>query len=85
VETLGGGYGSAEDAALAGWPSAARVRILSVDVRGDRAEIVVDTDPSYPYWIYCVKDPIFGRWRESVSGNGPAEGWDSTSTIFWRE
>ena len=82
METVGGGYDSPEDAALAGWPASAQARILSVDVRGDRAEVVIDTDPSYPYWIYCVK--VEGRWHESVTGNGPTDGWDTTNIITWK-
>jgi hypothetical protein len=77
-------YDSPEEAALADWPDAARVRVVSVDVRGDRAEVVLDTDPSYPYWVYCVRNTD-GRWREAAGGNGPTIGWDDPSFIQWEQ
>lgn len=75
------GYASPEEAALADWPESARVRVISVEVRGDRAEIVLDTVPSYQYWVYCVLTD--GRWRQAVSGNAPTVGWDDPNQIHW--
>jgi hypothetical protein len=77
------GFESPEAAALATWQSApsARSRVVSVDVRADRAEVVIDTDPSYPDWIYCVRRE--GRWDVVVSGNGPSIGWDDPDSLPW--
>jgi hypothetical protein len=77
------GHASPEEAALAGWASApaARARVLSVDVRGDRAEVIVDTERSYPDWVYCVRRG--DGWYETVSGNGPCVGWDDPTAIEW--
>jgi len=74
-------YPSPEEAALAGWPDSAKVHVVSVEVRGDRAEVLLDTDPSYPYWVYCAKTR--DGWRETVSGNGPTVGWDDPARIQW--
>jgi hypothetical protein len=78
------GFATAEEAALAGWSSArsAKPRVVSVDVRGDRAEVVIDTDPSYLDWVYCVRRD--GRWFAGVSGNAPTEGWDDPTALDWR-
>jgi hypothetical protein len=73
-----GDFDSPEDAALAGWPPAARPRVVSVTVRGDRAEVEIDMMPSYQYWVYCIRRN--GRWREVVSGNGPNYSWDDPSS-----
>jgi hypothetical protein len=81
VQNAADGYASPEEGALAGWPDKATVRVLSVDVRGDRAEVVVDTDPSNPYWVYCMR--VDGRWHATVSGNGPTVGWDNPDFIRW--
>ncbi|HET6874590.1 MAG TPA: hypothetical protein VFH70_07420 [Acidimicrobiales bacterium] len=70
-----------EDAALDGWPEAAQARVVSVDIRGDRAEVVLDTEPSYPYWIYCRRSDQ--GWEVTVGGNGPCEGWDDPARIQW--
>jgi hypothetical protein len=75
------GFDSPEEAALAGWPEAAGVQVVSTSVVGNRAEVVLDTNPDYRYWVYCVKRD--GRWEESVSGNGPTEGWHDPNFIHW--
>ena len=75
------GSSSPEEAALAGWPSAARPRVVSAIVRGDRAEVVIDMTPSYEYWVYCIRRN--GRWSEVVSGNGPTVDWDDPEGIVW--
>lgn len=77
------GFDSPEAAALSGWASAmaAHPRVVSVDVQGDRAEVVIDTEPSYLDYVYCVRRG--GRWFEVVSGNGPTTGWDDPAAIHW--
>lgn len=77
------GFGSPDEAAVAGWPEAAGVHVVSVTVAGNRAEVVLNTEPEYRYWVYCVKRN--GRWEEAVSGSGPTEGWDDPATVEWRE
>jgi hypothetical protein len=63
-----------EDAALDGWPAASQVRVRSVAVQGDRAEVVVGTDPGWPNYVYCVRTR--GRWPEAITENGPTVQWD---------
>ena len=77
------GFESPEEAALATWANSpeAHARIVSVDVRGDRAEVVIDTDPSYPDYVYCQRR--VDGWHEAVSGNGPTDAWDDPSVIAW--
>jgi hypothetical protein len=77
------GFDSPEAAALATWQSrpSAHARVVSVDIRGDRAEVVIDTDPSYPDWVYCVRRG--GRWVDVRSGNGPSYGWDDPDILNW--
>jgi hypothetical protein len=75
------GFATPEEAALDGWPAASKARVVSVTVKGDRAEVVLDTDPHYPYWVYCVRRN--GAWIEGVSGNGPTAGWDDLDEFDW--
>lgn len=70
-----------EDAALDGWPAAAQARVVSVEIHGNRAEVVLDTDPHYPYWIYCQRSDE--GWQVTVDGNGPCDGWDDPAKIQW--
>ena len=70
-----------DEAALANWPPSAHARVIDVEVGGNRAEVIVDTDPSEPDWVYCVRSE--GGWREVVSGNGPTIGWDDPSIFEW--
>ena len=76
-------FDTPEAAALATWTPApaAMPRVVSVDVRGDRAEVVLDTVPSYPDYVYCLRTS--DGWRVTVSGNGPCVGWDDPSIIEW--
>jgi hypothetical protein len=78
------GFDSPQQAALASWASApsAHPRVVSVDVRGDRAEVVIDTDPSYPDWVYCVRRN--GQWSVAIAGNAPCHRWDDPEFIHWR-
>jgi hypothetical protein len=77
------GFASPEDAALATWNSAtsARPRVVSVEVRGDRAEVVIDTQPSHPDYVYCVRRE--GRWFEVVSSNAQTHRWDDPDFLDW--
>jgi hypothetical protein len=77
------GFDSPEAAALATWAStpSAHARVVSVDIRGDRAEVVIDTDPSHPDWVYCVRRD--GRWVDVLSGCGPSSGWDDPDILDW--
>ena len=74
-------YDRPEDAALAGWPEAARARVVSLEIRGNRAEVLIDTDPHYPYWVYCQRSDE--GWQVTVDGNGPCHGWDDPAMIQW--
>jgi hypothetical protein len=78
------GFDTPEAAALDSWPPAACARITSTTVRGDRAEIVLELDPSYryEYWVYCIRRQ--GRWFEGSSANGPTIGWDDPDVIGWQ-
>jgi len=80
--TVDRAFDSPEAAALAGWPPSAHVRIVDVTISNDRAEVVVDTDPSYPYWCYSLRRAD-GLWRRTVDGNGPCLGWDDPTFIQW--
>ena len=72
-----------ERAALATWESAraAQPRVVSITARGDRAEVVIEAEPDYCDWVYCVRD--HDGWRSVVSGNGPTIGWDDPAHIHW--
>lgn len=74
-------FDSPEEAALAGWPEAARARVISVEVRGNRAEVVVTTDPDYPYWVYSQRSGE--GWQVTLGSNGPCDGWDDPAKIQW--
>jgi len=76
-------WDSPEGAALAGWREAqsANPLVVRVDIRGHRAEVVIDTTPSYLDYVYCIERD--GRWREVVSGNGPCVGWDDPDKMEW--
>ena len=43
---------------------------MSVELRGDRAELVLDTDVGYQYWAYCIKEA--DAWREVVVWQRPS-------------
>lgn len=72
-----------ERAALASWESArfAHPRAVSITVRGNRAEVVIESEPEYRDWVYCVRDD--DGWRWVVTGNGPTVGWDDPTQIHW--
>lgn len=60
---------------------AAHPRVVSVDVQGNRAEVVIDTKPSDLDYVYYVRRD--GQWFEVVSGNGPTTGWDDPGALDW--
>ena len=72
-----------EQAALATWETArsARPRVVSITARGDRAEVVIRTEPESRDWVYCVRRD--DGWRSAVSGNGPTLGWDDPAHSHW--
>ena len=76
-------HGSPEVAALAGWrdTQSAEPHVVSVDIRGHRAQVVIDTNPSHRDYVYCIERE--GQWREVLSGNGPCVGWDDPEQIEW--
>jgi hypothetical protein len=66
---MDGPFATPEAAALAEWPAAADPVVVSVDIRGDYAEVVLLVNGDYRYWVYLEQ----GRdgWEEVSSGNGP--------------
>jgi hypothetical protein len=72
-----------EQAALSSWEPARSTspRVVSITARGDRAEVVIETEDEYRDWVYCVRDEA--GWRWVVSGNGPTVGWDDPAYIHW--
>ena len=53
----------------------------SIDVRGDRAEVVLDYGQHFDDWVYCLKRS--DGWHVMVDGNGPCVGWDDPTFIQW--
>ena len=45
------GYPTVEEAALADYPKTARPYVVSADIKGDAARVVVDTVPSYRWEV----------------------------------
>jgi len=79
------GFESPEAAALAGWrdASGAELRIISTEVIGERAEVVIaygadDRDRDYAYFIRRG-----GRWHPAVQGSGPSHRWWDPSFLDW--
>lgn len=79
----GGGFDTPEAAALAGWAGAgvADPRVVSVDIRGSRAEVIIEVGPSYPDWVYCYR--LDDGWHEACSGNMPSTRWDDPGYLIW--
>jgi hypothetical protein len=42
---------------------------------------VIDTDPTYSDYVYCVRRD--DRWFEVVSGNAPTTDWDNPAALDW--
>ena len=76
-------FSTPEEAALAGWSRTTGVtpRVVSVDVRGDRAEVQLAVGPDYPDFVYVVRDGA--GWTEVASGDGPTIGWDDPHQLHW--
>lgn len=76
-------FESPEAAALAGWSHSPKAvaRVARVTVRGRRAEVVLDLEPTYRDWVYCVHGA--DGWRSTVSGNGPTVDWDDPDAYGW--
>jgi hypothetical protein len=83
MRTESSGFASPEDAAKAGWQrtEGVAVRVLSVEIRGDRAEVVIEVNPSYSDYVYCYR--AADRWHEAVSGGGPSDRWDDPTYLIW--
>ena len=77
------GFETPGQAALAGWASvpSARPQVGGGRHSRDRAEVVIDIDPSYADRVHCVRRN--GRWFEVVSGNAPTAGWDDPEFTAW--
>ena len=70
-----------ERLATAEWSEVAGARVVSISVVGQRAEVSLLVNGDYEYWIYFQRDEQ--GWQETVSGNGPTEGWDDPDSIYW--
>ena len=57
------------------------MRIRSVIIADDRAEVSLTVNGHYDHWVYYQRDG--NGWEERVSGNGPAIGWEDPSAIEW--
>lgn len=79
----GARFDSPEAAALADWEQApeAAARVAQVTVRGPRAEVILELDPTYREWVYCVRGP--DGWRSAASGNGPTPNWHDLDAYSW--
>jgi hypothetical protein len=77
------GFDTPEEAALAGWGATAGAApsVISVDVRGGRAEVLIEVGAGYPDYVYCCR--MADRWHEVASGNGPSPGWDDPTHLIW--
>lgn len=77
------GFDTPEAAALAGWETTTGVApsVISVDVRGDRAEVLIEIGPGYPDYVYCYR--VGNGWHEASSGNGQSVGWDDPTYLVW--
>jgi hypothetical protein len=76
-------FDTPEAAALAGWEATSRTtpRVISVDIRGDRAEVLIEEGASHPDYVYCYR--VANGWHEATSGNGPSKGWDDPTYLIW--
>jgi len=50
-----GRYSTPEDAALSGWGPSARAHVVSSTMEGSIARIIIDTEPSHPMEVVCVR------------------------------
>jgi hypothetical protein len=70
-----------ERLALGDWSPEANAQVVSVAVAGDRAEVALLLNSDYGYWMYFQRDDE--GWGETVTGNGPTDGWDDPRVIQW--
>lgn len=70
-------FDSPEAAALAEWSPAAGARLVSVEVRGDVAEVLIHVRPDYPDYVMCLRTT--DGWIAGSSGNGHVVDWDSVT------
>lgn len=77
------GCSTPEAAALDSWhrTPGADPRVVSVDVRGTRAEVLIHVADEYPDFVYCYH--LADGWHEACSGNGPSLGWDDPTHLIW--
>lgn len=80
-------FDTPEEAALSSWQETpgAKARVRSVTIRGERAEVIIETDqsdPDYVDFVYCVRGEA-GRWQGVVSSNGPTARWDDVDEYDW--
>jgi len=64
------GYPTPEQAALASYSPATAPFVVGVRRDGNRAEVEVDTDPSHPYFVTCIKGKYglwYGRGRSQLT------------------
>ena len=80
-----GGYESPEAGALAGWHESggSQARVISTQIIGDRAEVLVEAgiEPPYQDWCYFIR--LHGSWHEAVSGSAPCDRWWDPEIINW--
>lgn len=63
-----GRYSTPEEAALSGWGPSARARVIRALVDGDVARVIVDTEPSHPMEVVCVRgDDGLWDWTSDSS------------------
>ncbi len=77
------GFPTPTEAALATWATTTGVepRIKSLQVSGNRAEVVLDYGQYFDDWVYCIERE--DGWCVTVDGNGPCVGWEDPEFIQW--
>lgn len=77
------GHVSPSQAALASWATTSGVtpKVRSLQISGDRAEVVLDLGQHFDDWVYCI-ERVDG-WHVTVDGNGPCIGWDDPTFVQW--
>lgn len=66
-----------ERLALAEYSEAAAARVISITVRGKRAEVALLVNGDYEYWEYFQRDQQ--GWHETSSSSGPFVDWDDST------
>ena len=70
-----------ERLALAEWSESATAELVSVTVLGNRAEVGLQVNGGYEYWMYFRR--AGGGWREAVTGSGRCIDWDDPTSSQW--